>query len=135
MCAHFGCTTETTFILLVDDESVIRKLCRELLNHAGYRVLIAADGKEAIEVYKSRKHEIALVILDLVMPRMNGWKCLAELRKIDPSVCVLVWSGSPLADLPEEDGEFRVFGYLPKSCGAEALLKRIREALDRHENP
>jgi len=116
MRCQSGRTLEATTILLVDDEQVVRELGRELLNEAGYRVMTAACGEEAIEMYRRRGYEISLVVLDLNMPKMSGWECLPELRKIDPSVCVLIWSGSPFADLRDERGEYDVFGYIPKSA-------------------
>ena len=76
--------TET--ILLVDDEKSIRKLGEQMLRMAGYRVLTATNGREALEVYRSNQDRIALVILDLIMPEMGGKQCLEELLKIDPKV-------------------------------------------------
>ena len=78
--------TET--ILLVDDEKSIRKMGEEMLRMVGYSVLTAANGKEALEVYRSNQDRIALVLLDLIMPEMGGKQCLEEILKINPKTRV-----------------------------------------------
>ncbi len=66
-------------ILLVDDEEFIRDLGSRILTNAGYKVFTASNGKEALEVYHKQADEIALVILDLIMPEMAGKQCLEGL--------------------------------------------------------
>ena len=78
--------TET--ILLVDDEELVRDLGARILSKAGYDVLTAANGKEALDFFEKGRTQISLVILDLIMPEMGGKECLKELRKIDPQLKV-----------------------------------------------
>ena len=80
-------------ILLVDDEDMIRDLCSRILTKAGYSVITASNGREALEVYQQRGSEISLVILDLIMPEMGGKQCLESLLSLDPSVKVVIASG------------------------------------------
>ena len=80
-------------VLLVDDEEMMQELGKELLEDNGYRVLIAKDGVEAVEQYRERGKEIALVILDLVMPRMDGGQTYMELKKINKNVRAFFCSG------------------------------------------
>ncbi|MEK6691804.1 MAG: response regulator [Nitrospirota bacterium] len=80
-------------VLVVDDEEFIRGLSMEALEGLGYDVLEAADGKEAIEIYKAEKGKIDLVILDLIMPKMGGKETFEMLKEIDPDVKVLISSG------------------------------------------
>ncbi len=83
--------TET--ILLVDHENPIRKMGEQFLTMAGYKVLTAINGIEALEVYRSNQEGIGLVLLDLMMPEMGGLQCLEELLKINPRVKVVIASG------------------------------------------
>ena len=80
-------------ILIVDDEDLIRDLGSKILTKAGYKVISASSGKEALEIYQLRGGEIALVILDLIMPEMGGAQCLETLLIIDPSVKLVIASG------------------------------------------
>jgi len=80
-------------VLLVDDEEMMQELGRELLEDNGYRVLIAKDGVEAVEQYRERGKEIGLVILDLIMPRMDGGQTYMELKKLNNQVKAFFCSG------------------------------------------
>ncbi len=88
--------TGTPKILLVDDEEHVRDLGKRILEHAGYMVITAGNGKEAVEIYSREQADIALVVLDLVMPKMGGEKCLDELIKINPHVKVIISTGRSL---------------------------------------
>ncbi|HID62176.1 MAG TPA: response regulator, partial [Anaerolineae bacterium] len=64
-----------------------------VLERCGYTVLTAVDGAQALEVYQAHREEIALVVLDMVMPQMGGLECLRRLRELDPQVKVLISTG------------------------------------------
>ncbi len=83
----------TGTILLVDDEEQVRTVTAKLLRHLGYEVVTAPDGHEALEYYRGHRKDIALVILDLIMPRMNGRECFLALRSINPNVKVVLSTG------------------------------------------
>ena len=68
-------------ILVVDDESRMRKLVHDFLAREGYEVVEAADGEEALDIFYSDK-EISLIVLDVMMPKINGWEVCLEIRKI-----------------------------------------------------
>ena len=80
-------------VLLVDDEDLVRVLGKHLLERLGFSVLTAADGVEALAIFQSRAAEIACVLLDLTMPRMDGEETLRALRRLQPNVRVLLCSG------------------------------------------
>ncbi len=82
-CRLLGRLKQT--ILLVDDDDHVRDLGVRILKRAGYDILTAVNGKEALQVYTKEHDTIALVILDLIMPEMGGKECLGELLKIDPA--------------------------------------------------
>jgi signal transduction histidine kinase/CheY-like chemotaxis protein len=81
-------------ILLVEDEEIVRSATRDVLTELGCEVSTAEDGAEAISIYGARGGEVDVVLMDLMMPRMNGVDCLRALRKIDPDVRVVAMTGS-----------------------------------------
>ncbi|MCA1959409.1 MAG: response regulator [Desulfomonile sp.] len=120
--------TET--LLLVEDEDAVRTLGAEMLKTAGYTVLTAANGREALEIYRDKSDSIALVILDLIMPVMSGGMCLEELLKINPNVKVLIASGYSADGPAEEARESKATGFLSKPFDLREILLAIRKSLD-----
>jgi two-component system cell cycle sensor histidine kinase/response regulator CckA len=116
-------------ILLVDDEAIIRNLGKTILQRYGYRVLLAVDGVEALEVYTAHRAEIDLVILDLTMPRLSGQDALRQLLLLDPAVRVLFSSGYSSELVTESDRE-GVLGFVNKPYRPHELAKTIRTTLD-----
>jgi CheY-like chemotaxis protein len=94
---------ETRTVLLVEAEPTVADFGRRVLTSAGYPVITATSGRTALEIYRTRKDEISLVILDLFLPEMSSGDCLMELLKINPSVKVLIASGyAPEDELQRE---------------------------------
>jgi DNA-binding NtrC family response regulator len=120
--------TET--ILLVDDEEFVRDLGRRILERSGYTVLIAANGKEALDLYKREREKISLVILDLIMPGMGGTQCLEALLKIDPKARVLIASGFAANGQTKEAIETGARGFVGKPYDMKGMLQSVREVLD-----
>ncbi len=117
-------------ILLVDDESMIRQLTRTILAKAGYEVLLAEDGEQAVELYDAHHERIALVILDAIMPRLSGREALRELAGRYPHMNVLFSSGYStealsLAEFPQ------VRGFLPKPYRSDQLLDAVAAIVGR----
>jgi CheY-like chemotaxis protein/two-component sensor histidine kinase len=83
----------TGCVLFVDDESAMRAIGRRALKELGYAVLTAANGEEAVNIFRARRQEITLVILDMEMPVMDGAECFTELKAISPEVNVVIISG------------------------------------------
>jgi PAS domain S-box-containing protein len=122
--------TGSETVLLVDDEPVIRNLGRTILQRYGYKMLLAGDGQEAVDIYRQHKDEIDLVILDLTMPRLSGRDTLRHLLQIDPRVRVLFSSGYSAEQITEsaKDG---VYGFVNKPYRPQDLVNTVREVLDR----
>ena len=116
-------------ILFVDDEAVIRQVGETVLRLQGYHVLLAADGLEALEVYRREGSAIDLVILDLTMPRLSGSETLKRLAELDPGIRLLISTGHALAQTPVV-GFGRVLGVIHKPYRISELIARTREALD-----
>jgi DNA-binding response OmpR family regulator len=120
--------TET--VLLVDDEEFVRDLGERILTKAGYTVLKAANGVEAMDVHGMQKESIDLIILDLIMPAMGGKDCLKELLKIDPQARVLIASGLSADTSTNECIELGAKGFVAKPFRFKELLKQVRKSLD-----
>jgi CheY-like chemotaxis protein len=113
-------------ILLVDDESMIRHLGRTVLERAGYHVLTAEDGTDAVEVFSRERGRISLVILDAVMPRLSGPDAFRQMTALDPAARVLFSTGYSPEDLTGVEG---AVGLLAKPYRPEGLLAAVRDAL------
>jgi CheY-like chemotaxis protein len=116
-------------LLVVDDEELIRELAGKILTGAGYSVILAADGRECMELYHARKDEISLVILDLIMPGMSGKQCLDELLKIDPKTKILMATGFSMNGPTREALELSK-GYIRKPFTIKDMLRSVRHVLD-----
>ena len=117
-------------LLLVDDEAPVRTLGSEMLELAGYTVLTAANGREALDAYGRHKNEISSVILDLVMPEMSGKKCLEELLTIDPNVRILIASGYSANGSTKDALESGATGFISKPFDLKQILSAVRRSLD-----
>lgn len=120
--------TET--ILLVDDEELLLGLGKKILTESGYQVLTAANGQEALRLYRERKADISLVILDLIMPEMGGKECLDELLKLEPQVKVLMASGFTLDASTRKAIETGSRGFVSKPFQLDKLCQAVRRVLD-----
>ncbi|MEW6348879.1 MAG: MEDS domain-containing protein [Thermodesulfobacteriota bacterium] len=121
---------ESETILLVDDEELIRDFCCRVFTKAGYRVITARNGATALEVYRQRGNEIALVVLDLIMPQVGGKQCLEELLCLNPSVKVIIASGYS-TDGPTKDAlAAGAKGFVKKPYNARQVLEVVRRVLD-----
>ncbi|NVL90694.1 MAG: PAS domain S-box protein, partial [Desulfobacterales bacterium] len=121
--------TET--ILLVDDEQTVLDVGKELLSELGYTVLEAIGGREAVEIYKENKDKIDMVLLDMVMPRMGGGEVYDRMKKINPSIKVLLSSGYSMNDQTIEILERGCDGFIQKPFNIHELSIKIREILDK----
>jgi DNA-binding response OmpR family regulator len=101
-----------------------------ILQQHGYRVLVAEDGIEAIEVFQRERGRIDLVILDLTMPRLSGRDAFRELRSLDSEVRVLFASGFTHEQLSIEEQEQTV-GFVAKPYRPRELATLVRQTLDR----
>jgi CheY-like chemotaxis protein len=117
-------------ILFVDDEKSILETGKDTLTIYGYKVLMASDGEQALELYKSSKDDIRLVILDLIMPGRGGKKCLSELLAFNPSAKVLMTSGYTAYRQETDLLEYGASGFIGKPYRPEDLLASIRRILD-----
>jgi PAS domain S-box-containing protein len=117
-------------VLLVDDEDSIREVAEQFLTQAGYKVLTATNGREALEVYRSKQDSIALILLDLIMPGLGGKQCLEELLEMNPTVKVIIASGYSVNGHTKDAIECGAKGFVSKPYGMRDLLTIVRRVLD-----
>jgi PAS domain S-box-containing protein len=120
--------TET--VLLADDEEAVRQASEKLLKSMGYRVLSARDGKEAVELYKKKREDIALVLLDIVMPNMGGSEAYDRMKEVNPDIKVLLFSGYSIDDQASDMLERGCDAFIQKPFNMKELSCKIREVLD-----
>jgi PAS domain S-box-containing protein len=133
LLSHSDPGSET--ILLVEDESAVRDMLREVLSKAGYKVWVSADGAEALGQWGSRIDEIDLVVSDIVMPVMNGLRLAEELRNRRPEIRVIFMSGHSLELINTQSLPDPAPDLLQKPFAPEALVRKVREILDHAPKP
>ena len=116
-------------VLVVDEEPAIRLIAQRTLESRGYRVLLAGDGAEAIAIFRAQYPSIALVMIDMTMPVLDGVPTIQALARIDPAVRIIAASGIHGNEQTARAASARVTHFLPKPFTADMLLKAIRQAL------
>jgi two-component system cell cycle sensor histidine kinase/response regulator CckA len=118
-------------ILLVDDEEAILEVVRDVLEQNGYNVLTADSGEGALELFGESPEKVDLVVLDLGMPGMGGDRCLGLLLEQDPKLRVVVVTGYAGGDKRGEVLSAGASGFITKPYRLDALLRTVRQILDR----
>jgi PAS domain S-box-containing protein len=121
---------EGEVVLLAEDEPAIRTLMTRMLRASGYRVLTAEDGEEALGLAEGHAGPIALLITDVVMPRLGGIETARRLRQLRPGLPVLFMSGYT-ATAAVQEGDLEDAGFLAKPFTPEELRERVRAMLDQ----
>ncbi len=116
-------------ILVVDDEEAVRTVVRRILEHSGFIVLTASDGNEGIEIYRRHVDHIAVVLLDMTMPRMSGLETLEEMRRIRGSVTAVLSSGYSEQAARSHFADQPISCFLQKPYSAVELLAAVQAAL------
>jgi PAS domain S-box-containing protein len=120
-------------ILLAEDEPAVRSLTKLVLEGSGYSVLVAKNGREAVDIFQQHASEIALVLLDMTMPVMGGKEAFLLIREIRPGVPVIVLTGYS-EDVTREDlGAGTSAGFIQKPFSAEKLVAEIRASLKNQQ--
>ena len=116
-------------ILIVDDELPILEVARNTLEENGYKVLTASDGAEGLARYAEHRKEVDAVLIDMVMPYLDGAATIRALRKLDPAVKIIASSGLAANDKLFENADVGVRTFLSKPYSAEKLLRALSEIL------
>jgi len=122
-------TGKGELILFVDDETAIAEITKTRLLTHNYRVLIANNGIEAIALYAQYKHEIKIVVMDMMMPLLDGTTAIRALQKMKPSVQIIAMSGSNSSKMNAQTRGYDVQAFLPKPFTAQDLLNILHGLL------
>ena len=121
--------TGTETVLVVDDEPIVRQMVTEVLKGNGYQVVAAQSGMEAVHYLDELRGRVDLVLLDMIMPEMDGETTFKALRRIDPDIPVLLTSGFVQEDKSERLIKAGALGLVYKPYKSDSLLRSVREAL------
>jgi two-component system cell cycle sensor histidine kinase/response regulator CckA len=116
-------------VLVAEDEQVIREITKDSLERHGYKTVVATDGIEALALYLQHKEDIKLVLLDMIMPYMDGPATIRALEKMNPQVKVLAVSGSTEKFKAAEAASHKPIRFLPKPYTTDKLLEAMNEML------
>ena len=118
-------------ILIVDDESRMRKLIKDFLRQKNYNIMEAADGEEALKIYNENRDKINLILLDVMMPKLDGWSVLRQIRQDNKEVSIVMLT----ARAEEQDElfgfELGVDEYICKPFSPKILVARVDAILNR----
>jgi two-component system cell cycle sensor histidine kinase/response regulator CckA len=118
-------------LLLVDDEAILLEVSQEMLEMMGYTVYTAGGGKEAMEIFKAHRDVIDIVILDMIMPDMDGGETYDKLKQINPNVKVLLSSGYSIDSQASEILKRGCDGFIQKPFEITDLSRKLRDILDK----
>lgn len=124
-------TGQKELILVVDDERLIRDLMNDILQILGYDVVVCGSPIEAIDIYKDRKDEISLIIMDMIMPVMNGRQLYQEINKIDQNNKVILLSGYSEESEIEQLLSDGILAFIQKPVSIGKLTEVIEYALEK----
>lgn len=118
-------------ILVVDDEDRMRKLIKDFLTNKGYHILEAEDGEKALEIYQQNQSKIMLILLDVMMPKLDGWSVLRQIRQSNKELPIIMLT----ARGEEQDElfgfELGVDEYISKPFSPKILVARVEAILKR----
>jgi signal transduction histidine kinase len=118
-------------VLVAEDDTVIRKLTRSVLERFGYKVIEAFDGEDAIRKFMDNKNRIHILLFDVIMPKKNGKEAYEEIKKIRPDIKSIFISGYT-ADIIHEKGILdEGMNFISKPVSPRDILRKVREVLDR----
>jgi PAS domain S-box-containing protein len=116
-------------VLFVDDEQMVLDVSKDILKSIGYKVLTASGGEEALKIYDQNKNQISLVILDMIMPGMDGGKTYSHLKRLNPQIKVLLSSGYSINEEVTAIMEKGCNGFIQKPFNVKEIAIKIREIL------
>lgn len=118
-------------VLFVDDEEIIRRIGTRVLENAGYTVFTAADGAEALEVFTEHRDRVGCVVLDLVMPKLDGIQTYHKLRALSPGLSVIMTTGYGEGEIKSKFEKLDLAGFLRKPFTASALSGLVSDCVGK----
>ena len=120
-------------VLVVDDDEPARIAAQRIFEQAGFSVVTAGNGVEALGVYHQHRDQIVGVFLDLNMPKMDGEQTLREIRRIDSHVHAMVASGCDAAVVAERFAGLDVLGFVQKPDPVDSIIGKLWEAISKDD--
>ena len=117
-------------VLLVEDEELLAELLETFLQRRGYRVILAHDGEEAVQRFRARRGDIAVVLSDCGLPKGSGETVLRDVREIDPSAKVILISGAAGPNCPAEYVRAGAARFLQKPFSQNEVVDAVRAVID-----
>ena len=127
-----GAQTQKPIILLVEDESMVREVTRQVLEHAGYEVLESGGAREALRLAAEHRGRIRLLLSDVIMPEMNGFDLAHRIERLQPDLTTVFMSGYTEAATLRQSAQEPCRMYLQKPFTIDLLLACVDEALARN---
>lgn len=113
-------------LLLIEDDEIVREAIGDILDMNDISVIMGGDGEEGVSLFEIHKNDVNLVILDMIMPKLNGYETLQKLREIDPEIHVIMASGHNDAEAKAGIYQHQPNGYLTKPFEIEDLLSTVK---------
>jgi two-component system cell cycle sensor histidine kinase/response regulator CckA len=117
-------------VLVVEDERLMRRLLERILLSRDTSVLLAADGQEALDIYRDHKGEISVVLLDLGLPKISGWEVFNHLKQENPDVRVIVASGYMEPDVKSKMHDAGVEHFIEKPYRLDQLMETLHGVIN-----
>lgn len=127
--SHGSCESKPPLILLVEDESIVREVTRQVLQYAGYQVVESSGAEEALRLAAELRGRIGLLLTDVVMPGMNGAELAHQLESTHPDLVTVFMSGYAESDVLRDVMRRKSVIHIQKPFTVEVLLSRIADAL------
>lgn len=121
--------------LVVEDNETNQLIAESLLAQIGVRSILAADGREAVELFAKHQNEISLILMDLHMPVMDGYEAAREIRKLSDSVPIVAMTADVVLGVQEKCAQSGIYHYISKPFDPEQFMARIRELLTQEQSP
>lgn len=114
-------------VLLAEDEEVISALTQRMLEHLGFEVLVARNGREALDLFNKHRDELKFALIDLTMPHKSGIEVCKEIKSIQPDFPIILTSGYPEDEYTEQISSLKISGYLQKPFRFDSLRELVKE--------
>jgi CheY-like chemotaxis protein len=135
VASHLSPAATGGTILIIGDEEGVRHVAQSILERSGFAVLTASDGTEGIEVFQTHIGEIAVVLLDMTMPRMTGEETFRELHRLCPEVPAILTSGYHEQDALSHFAGKGLAGFVQKPFQLSELVRKVSEVASRTPPP
>jgi CheY-like chemotaxis protein len=117
-------------VLIVDDEEMVRLVIKAVLSYRGYQIIESVDGENMFELLAQRTEPVDLILMDVDMPRLNGWEALRRLKTTRPEARVIMLSGGAVDSDAQHAKERGAAGFLGKPFKNDQLVQLVRKTLD-----